>query len=118
MKISTEGTNTKVSGCIDYSGTSNAAILITVDNTTLDLDGRTIRYTGNKGLTVQGISIAPGVKNTLIKNGTIADFPGSGILALGTAEKPIQDLRIKNISITGCNYGINCYSTVNALFQK
>lgn len=118
IRISSEGTNTKISGCIDYSGGSDAAIVINVDNTTLDLDGRTIRYTGNRALTVQGIRIAPGVKNTLIKNGTIADFPGSGIVALGTTEKPIQDLKIKNISITGCDNGINCYSTVNALFSE
>lgn len=118
MKLSTEGINTKISGCIDYSGTATAAIFITADNTTLDLDVRTLRYTGSKTANIQGISIAPGVKNTLIKNGTIADFPGSGVAALGTSEKPISDVRIKNVSITGCKNGINLYCVKNGLLSE
>lgn len=118
MKLSTEGINSKISGCIDYSGKA-PAIVITADNTTLDLDGRTLRYTGSRQTSdVQGIRIAPGVKNTLIKNGTIADFPGPGIAAIGTSEKPIADVRIKNVSITGCNYGINLYCVANGLLSE
>ncbi len=102
---STAGKSIKLTEAVAFSGTSGSAINVTESNVTIDLDGRTISY-GGASSGIHGITVAPGVKNTTIKNGTISGFTGSGIYAVGTSGSKIQNLTIKNILITNCSNGM------------
>ncbi len=79
-------------------------VTITTDNVLLDLnsstitqDPTTLTFTG-----VNGISIAPGVKNVVIRNGAFNSLTGSAILVNDGVEiVDIFDLTILNMGIAG-----------------
>lgn len=95
--------NNQLTESVSFSDSTDP-IRITENNTTLDMEGRTLTYTGSDNIC--GITIAAGVKNVLIKNGTIDGFKGAGICVNGTSGSAVKNIRIRNVSITNCYQGI------------
>lgn len=95
----------QIPSSLAYSG-SVSALTIEQSNTTIDLNGQTIQFTGNSSQTVHGIIINPGISNITIKNGTIAGFSGSGIYAQATPENPINNIILDTVIVTSCTNGI------------
>lgn len=114
--INTEGCY-QISDSLNYQGPTSV-ITIASSNVTLDLNGQTITYSGNPPNAVHGIIIKPGTSNIRIRNGTIMGFPGIGILAPGTSEKPINHLTVESIKIVSCYEGIILCTTHNTTLSN
>lgn len=85
---------------VSFTGASGTcAISVTVSNVTIDLNGRVLAYGGVATSNVNGICISPGVKNIVIKNGTIAGFVGNGVNAPGTSGNNIHALKLENVTL-------------------
>ena len=99
FSITTPGVHT-ITREVDFKGgTGTCAISVTVSNVTIDLNGRVIAYSGTAISNVNGICISPGVKNIVIKNGTIAGFVGNGVNAPGTSGNNIHALKLENVTL-------------------
>jgi hypothetical protein len=103
-------------------GNASGYIVINSDNTTLDLNG--FKMTGLTSAGVPAITIAPGLRNIVIKNGTIDGrmsralaaspaHPGNATYTPGVEgyfrgiddddANPVQGLVIENMVIRGCS---------------
>ncbi len=72
-----------------------AAITIQADNVMLDLNGHKVRGAGGNGIMVYG------AKNVTIRNGTVENFTGQGIVIVSNAElaKDPSDIIIEKMTI-------------------
>jgi hypothetical protein len=81
------------------------AIFIQADNVTLDLSGFTIQQTATTaaitGIKIMSSSANTPVRNTVIRNGTITGFAGSGIFAFAG-----RNCLLENLNVTRCAAGI------------
>src|SRR3989344_6548395 len=69
-------------------------IYISSDHVTLDLGGKTVyQHATAIGTDVHGINVAANVDNLEIRNGTLSNIQGSGILVTGAA----TNIRIKDM---------------------
>ena len=96
--------------------TDNTAIRITSGNVFLDLDYKTIKYTGNDpNSTITGITIDPSLFNTTIKNGNIIGFTNSGIRTSTGCGHTVYS----NLYISDCKKsGIHTENTYHNLFEN
>lgn len=105
LTISTQG-NYRIQSEIGFSGSSGTcAITINSSHVTLDLNQRSLSYTGDATSGVHGVCIAAGKKNIIIKNGTIASFAGNGVNAAGTSGSPLTEIKIENVSLVNNHNG-------------
>ena len=116
-QIITSGGYYQLPGCITYSGNNNT-LTIMASNSTLDLNGQTISYSGSSSQSTNGIVISPGLSNITIRNGTIIGFPGVGILAQGTSNQTINHLTLDRIKVVSCYQGIIVCSNNNTVITN
>lgn len=82
-------------------------IKITVDNVNLNLNGFSINQAGIATGTV-AIQVAPGLKNIIIRNGSLCGIRGTGIKAVSTSGNEIRHLFILSIDAINCtNLGVS-----------
>jgi hypothetical protein len=93
---------------IEYTTASSgpAAICISTDNVTIDLNGQMLLCEEGVGATVHGIQIKAGLKNITIKDGTIVCFPGNAVDMPGTSVEPIKNVKFENMRIISNQGGI------------
>ena len=99
-------------GILGVSDDEYAAIYITADNVTLDLNGYSIVTKSYKATptdyTTRGcdaIMVAPGVKNVTIKNGSIGFTTGYGIhVAASAVDGETANVTIADMTIMNCPY--------------
>lgn len=105
---------------IEYTtdSTGPAAICISVDNVTIDLNGQMLLCEDGVGATVHGICIDPGVKNVTIKDGTIVGFPGNAIDMEGTAALPIFNVKMENMRMVTNEGGVFGEYVRNAVIEE
>jgi hypothetical protein len=92
--------------CLAQSVTFNtgSAITINANNVTLDLNGHIIDGGGNSTI---GITLGNGVRNVIIKNGTIQNIggtDGSGLNGTGIADAAVITTQLQNITIKDMNF--------------
>src|SRR5579859_2233463 len=93
---------------LTYNSTSAAdsIILINTSNVVLDLYNNVLTQ-GNPGTPMlAGIAVAPNVSNVKIKNGTINNITGSGLLV----QSGDLGITIDSIATNSCTTGFNCQS--------
>jgi hypothetical protein len=79
----------------------NGILVNNIDNVTLDLNGFAIRGPGGAG-TAYGIAVGTST-NVEIRNGTIRDIAGTGILATAAMAIRVIDVRVLAVDDTGIN---------------
>ena len=102
--ISTPGTYV-LSDTIPSIAATGHVISITTSNVILDFSGLSITLTAGSGTLINGITIAPNLSNIVIRNGTIANMNGNGILVeSGCLNVKLEDLTITSCTTTGVNF--------------
>lgn len=115
---------------------ADTCIQINASNVTLDLNQHIITQ-GNLVANCNGITVAPNLTNVTIRNGTIANFTGTGITigsgcnliavelistlscdtrgieSLGTPSAPNQGILIINSTVAGCSRGASATAAVS-----
>jgi hypothetical protein len=92
--------------CLAQSVTFNtgSAITINANNVTLDLNGHIIDGGGNS---TNGITLGNGVRNVIIKNGTIQNIGGTGSNGAAINDAAVITTQLKNITIKDMNFNNN-----------
>ena len=77
-------------------------IIIAADNVTVDLEGFTL--SGGGGGSGEGISLSGARANLVIRNGTVRNWPGSGInlTTAGSSQVLLQSLKVISNVFSGC----------------
>jgi len=86
-----------------------SAITISVDNVILDLQCFSIAQ-GNATANVTGITLAAGIKNIILENGSIVGMSGAG-LVVGAG---CSNIVYSKSSVQACTYGMLCNGTTLA----
>jgi parallel beta-helix repeat protein len=104
-----------VVGELELAATGNHGINITSDNVTLDLNGHTIKGPGKAaGTTDSGIYIGASTrKGITIKNGTVRDWPDTGVNGDYARSCTFTNLKCFNNGKHGLYASINCIITGN-----
>lgn len=82
-------------------------IEVTANNVTIDLNGFRISG-GGTNYSLSGITIASGLKNVTVRNGTITDCGLDGIRASGVNNSRFEDLTLENNEGNGLVTGDQC----------
>jgi hypothetical protein len=94
---------------VDVAGPSICTLRIKASNVVLDLNQHAI-YQSGIDAGVDGIAIAPGLKNIIVKNGKISGVTGQGIV-IGDGT---HDIIISSLTVHGCgNNGISCHGVAS-----
>jgi hypothetical protein len=100
--------------CLAQSVTFNtgSAITINANNVTLDLNGHVIDGGRN---TTNGITLGNGVRNVIIKNGTIQNIGGTTAGSNGSAitDAAVITTQLQNITIKDMNFNNNSQSMIS-----
>lgn len=87
----------------------NVGIIVAADNVTIDLNGFTLSGAGHTG---SGIATSGTRKNLTVRDGTISDWAGTGVLGASLSGGTFEKLSLLNNTTDGINVGSG--STIRA----
>lgn len=117
MILNEQGKVYKLENGVEYTG-NTSMFTIAAANVTIDLNGRRIRYRGDRTKIVDAITFAPSIKSATIKNGIIVAFTGAAIDATSIESNLTVNISLKNLLVANCHKGIILKNVSNSILNN